>query len=226
MFRYQREIYENQLEELSQEFEQKSQVYGKYQDESYYISSYLEKKQFIFRNQLVAVLSSIIGCICLSVSVLSNITYLMYVLIAFGFTVYEIVNVSKTKRCVQHDYNDLCSVNYDEVLSRLHVANEKLYQASKKKYEVYDKIRDFREQLKKLKHYEQVSEFLTSQDGMLFSADTEAEYNALQSMKMQSTNLFQEYLSEKMDYSQIHFDNSIDNNIEYSENSKILTKKM
>lgn len=226
MFRYQREIYENQLAELSQEFEQKSQVYGKYQDESYYIGSYLEQKQFIFRNQLVAGLSSIIGCICLSVSIFANVTYLMYVLIAFGFTGYEIVNVSRTKRRVQRDYNDLCSVDYDEVLSRLHVANEKLYQASKEKYEVYDKIRDYREQLKKLKHYEQVSEFLTSQDGMLFSADTEAEYNALQSMKMQSTDLFQEYLGEKMDYSQIHFDNSIDKNIEYSENSKILTKKM
>lgn len=231
MFKYQRELLENRLEILNEEFQQQNQLNSKYQDESYHIGSYLEKKRFILRHQLAAVLCSIIGCVCLPISLLTNITYLIYVLITFGLTGYEIVNVSKNKKRIQCDYSDLCNVDYDELLCRLHDVNEKLYQLSNEKYEVYTKISNCKNQLKELNHYERISKFLTSQEGILLSADTEEEYYALQrekkeNFKRESANFLNDYLEEKIQYSNIHFSNSIEENIEYSENSKKLIKRV
>lgn len=226
MFNYQRKVLESKLEQLSEKFQQKGQEHSEYQNESYHIGSYLEQKQFILKHQFVAGLSCIIGSVCLAFSFLSNITCLMYAFMAFGLTGYEIVNIPKNKKRIQQDYSDLCNVDYDLLVSKLHSVNEKLYGLSKEKYEIYDEICSCTAQLKELQHYEEASAFLTSQEGILLSADTEAEYHALQHMKTESSNIFQDYLDEKVDYSQIHFDNSIGQQIENSENSKILMKKM
>lgn len=185
----QKKVYKNQLDILERELQQKGEEEKKYYLDSYYIGSYLNLENIIFKNKWAIIFGLIAGSLCLGVSLLSNITYLIYVLAIYGYTGCEFFNFLKNKKMLKNKYSDLLDIDDTELLNRKSIIDKELNNISIKKNEIYIKVHECKKSIEKL-------------------------------------NLFNDYLSEKVDYSSIHFNNNIEEPIDYTENSKKLMKKM
>lgn len=189
------------------------------------INSYLNLKMSISNNRDVVIMSILFGTIC-SACILVTIWTVIFAVLLYALAGHSIYSIITSKRKIKNQYPHFLGHKksyYEEEVSRLR----------EQKYDVYEELLNLSNkknscihELEKLRHFEQVVAFLDSKEGILLNANSEEEYNFLKQTSEEKEAIFSSYLEEKVDYSNIHFENNIGDNTEYTENSKKLMKKI
>lgn len=223
MFDYVKEVFEKEMDELE---EKMSQGFNKQQglfEKSKHINSYfniLDKQKSNKKNIIICVLTAI-ACGIFGFMNISSTVYFLWIIATFGFTFGAALNVHNlhaNKYKIQKEYSDLSSLSIQELIDEIESVLKKIdIEDNNIKY-ISNRMTEINSYLEKIQFYIESDEYLS------YSIDNQKDVEVY--LQLQQDNLLEKFLEEKVDYSMIHFDNSIGEEIEYKEAPKQFIKKI
>lgn len=225
MFKY----VENELQEKMKELEEKNKIQTKKRsiqsEKVQRIYSYQDLMNYMGKTKISIAVSSLLVIIPI-VLIYSGIWAFPALIISGLSAIWDGLMISEfvtSKKDLKGKFNDFSDLTKEEINDQMYDNQNLLSKMSSENIYLNLEIEKVRKQIIKVTQYK---EALIETKKPIYQADTEQQYNFLKQSKDEIFNHLTSYLQEKVDYSNIHFDNSIDENIEYLENSKKLMKKM
>lgn len=225
MFDYIKEMYAKEIERLekdwSKNLEEESELIAKRD----YLDSYLsllEKQKSDKKDIIICILATIV-CICgiLFFININTAIYFMWLMLGFGSvfgTVLNVENLLKIKEELKEKYSDLSNLSQRELLTEKELVLQKIDEKKCIIKNLSDKVDKYSFYIKELTSYNRLAQ-------SPFSAINSKE-DAEVYLQFQKDNPLEKFLEEKVDYSMIHFDNSIGEKVEYKETPKQFIKKI
>lgn len=219
MFGYVEKELDDKMKELERERELQKEEEGIYRKRLRYINAYTNLITNL-KNEIKSLIAS---------GLLTITPILLFAFTNFGVGILEIsvfaavldviisAELVQKKKELKRDYSDISSLSMKEIsceeqllkkiLSDYHYAANSLDMEMALLKKESAKIAQYKKGLEVVKEPE-------------YQADTEEEYNFLTQGQEEAINIFTDYLNERVDYSTIHFDSSIE------EKGKKLEKKI
>lgn len=229
MFEYAKEELNKKIDEIESEISSKKEEEFSCKKDREHIISYLNIKSELFSAVRTTVFGSVLGAILIFIAWKSANTIPLFCGIAcFPAMVVGIFKVNNKKKLLREDYSDVLGTSNQELSDELSMLNKKELNASLECKVLHKKRNYYCIELEKVKRYKNIIEEVVEEIAKdpYYKADTEQEYQMLVLAQDEKLKMMDDFLAETNDYASIHFDNSIGEQIQYTEDSKKLFKKI
>lgn len=219
MFKYVEKMLNDKMETLEREHGLQKEEESIYRERLKYINSYTHLKTSIENEKKTLIAPSLLVIIPILLIVFNNCDFAILAVSAFGAALDVVITTElvQKKKELKRDYSDISSLSMgqisceeqllNKILSDYYYAGNRLDKEMIQLKKEYARIAQYKEGLEVVKQPQ-------------YQADTEEEYHFLMQRQEEAINPFTDYLNEKIDYTTIHFDSSIE------ENDKKLVKKI
>ena len=208
MFKYARELNKAEILKLEEEISSKRDKQIENNKEINRITKLLKCYTRICDNRKTILISGIIALIGL-VGVISGVSLGISTCFLIGnscLVIYNVQDIKRLKNHVRNNYSDMLEFNLESLINKIEELNCINNNIDEDFERIHAKISYHENELVIINRFENDMNLLNES---YYVADSKEQYETLN--KLQNNNMFNDFLEDKVDYSNIYFENGVDN---------------
>lgn len=229
MFEYAKKELDKKIREIEAKIILTKSEEQNYKNSKNHIISYLDIKNEISLSIKSSVFGGIVGVVFLFIAwEFLSLSSLLCGIACCIFIGKQIYTISNNKKIIDDEYSDVSNFSNNELLRKINALSQKELNTSSE-ITVLNRQRNlYNIKLDKVKRYKDIIEEVVEEitNDPYYKADTEEEYKRLILAREQGLKMSDVFLNQTIDYSKVHFDSNIGEDIQYTDNSKKLFKKL